>query len=100
MSSWKRVTWYTRSCSLTEIEIFEQASGDCIVCGEAAAGSVYWTPLSDDAWAALRPSVAGLFPNEDYVQNVLFIPPFNQPLCGAQCSLDRHQKEKTNGTTS
>ena len=82
---------------MAELELHEEAVGDCIVCGEDATGSLYWIRMSDDEWAIIRPLVAPMF-RPDMVQAVFFIPPLNKPLCGSQCSV--RYKEKADGETT
>lgn len=81
--------------NMAELEIYEKAVGDCIVCGEDATGSLYWVGMSMDKWNIIRQYVAQFF-QTDMVQKVLFIPPYDQPLCGPECSL-KHYKEENYG---
>ena len=74
------------------MNVFEAATGGCAVCGESAEGSVYWTPLPDHVWDAVRPYVAPLFQDEDHIQNVLFIEGESKPFCGPRCSLKYHEE--------
>ena len=74
------------------MEVYEKATGDCIVCGKDAEGSMYWTPLPDEIWKAVRPHLAPLFQDEDHIQNVLFIKPHSKPFCGPVCATQHHQE--------
>lgn len=74
------------------MNIYETATGDCATCGKDANGSLYWTPLPDEVWRAVRPLLAPLFQDEDHVQNVLFIPDYSKPFCSPKCSLDWYQE--------
>lgn len=80
-----------------ELELHEEAVGDCVVCGNDAKGSLYWIGMTEVQWGIVRPLVTHLF-KVDMVQNVLFIPQLCQPLCGPECSLK--YKEKSNGKTT
>jgi hypothetical protein len=69
----------------------DSAIGPCIVCGKESKGSMYWTPLSDEAWAAVRPYVESLTPVSPHskvklVLNNLFWPQLSKPYCGPICS--------------
>lgn len=81
------------------MQVFEAATGDCVVCGESAEGSLYWTPLPTNVWNAVRPFLAPLFQDEDHIQNVMFIEGESEPFCGAVCSSQYH-KEKNDGKAS
>lgn len=69
-----------------ELELYEDAVGDCVVCGSDATGSRYWLGMTAAQWDVVRPLVTHLF-KPDRVQNVLFIPQLCKPLCGSECSL-------------
>jgi len=73
-----------------ELEIYEEAIGDCIVCGVDATGSLYWLPMSDAQWAVIRPYVEGMTPVSPHsgvklVLNTLFVPQLCKPFCGPLC---------------
>lgn len=71
-----------------ELELHDDAVGDCVVCGADATGSKYWVGMTAAHWGVIRPLVAHLFA-PDTVQNVLFIPQLCKPLCGPECSLKK-----------
>lgn len=84
-----------------ELEYDTVASGPCLVCGKESLGSVYWTPLTDAHWQAVRPYVEAITPVSPHsgaklVLNNLFWPQLCQPFCGSDC-VDKHYKEKLDG---
>ncbi len=68
-----------------ELEIYENAVGGCVVCGEDATGSRYWLGMTAAQWDIIRPLVAHIYA-PDMVQNILFIPQLCKPLCDAHCA--------------
>lgn len=74
-----------------ELELHEDAVGDCVVCGVDAAGSRYWLGMTATQWDIVRPLVAHLF-EPHKVQNILFIPQLCKPLCGASCAVKRREE--------
>ena len=77
---------------MAEISVHEYAIGLCVVCGKDSAGSHYWIGMSQALWIKIRPYLTHLFPS-DMVQKVLFIPPYDKPLCGTTCSEKYHANE-------
>lgn len=81
-----------------ELEYDGVASGPCIVCGKESQGSMYWTPLTDAHWQAVRPYVEAMtsaspHSGEKLVLNNLFWKQLCQPFCGSIC-VDKYYREK------
>lgn len=68
-----------------ELELYEEAVGDCIVCGSDASGSRYWLGMTKAQWDVVRPLVTHLF-KPNMVQNTMFIPQLCKPFCGPECA--------------
>ena len=74
-----------------DLEAYQEAVGDCMVCGESAEGSLYWLGMTAEQWDIIRPLVAPMFEVSPWsgvkmVFNSLFIPQLCKPFCGAICS--------------
>lgn len=74
-----------------ELELYEEAVGNCIVCGSNSTGSRYWLGMTATQWDVVRPLVTHLF-KPDMVQNVMFVPQLCKPLCGPHCATN-HKEE-------
>ena len=70
---------------MASIELHEEASGPCVVCGKESEGSPYWIGMSQTIWLKLRPHIKHLF-KPDFVMKTMFIPPYDKPLCGPNCA--------------
>lgn len=86
-----------------ELELHEEAVGDCLICGSFATGSRYWLGMTEAQWEVIRPYVKDMtlvspHSGVKLVMNMLFIPQICKPLCGPECAT-KH-KEKTDGTTA
>ncbi|MEE8372809.1 MAG: hypothetical protein V3R87_03625 [Dehalococcoidia bacterium] len=73
-----------------ELELYEVASGPCIVCGEDSQGSAYWLPMTAAQWDVLKPYVEAMTPVSPHsgvklVFNTMFIPRLCKPFCGPEC---------------
>jgi len=80
-----------------ELELYEEAVGDCVVCGDDATGSLYWVGMTAPQWSIVRPLVTHMF-MPDMIQNVLFVPQLCKPLCGPECSLKHKESEDGKGS--
>lgn len=74
-----------------ELELHENAVGDCVVCGEDATGSVYWLGMTAVQWNVVRPYVEEMTPVSPHsgvklVMNMQFWPQLCKPFCGATCA--------------
>lgn len=74
-----------------ELELYEEAVGDCVVCGEDTTGSYYWLGMTAAQWDVVSPYVEEMTPVSPHsgvklVMNILFIPQLCKPLCGPECS--------------
>ena len=86
-----------------ELELHEEAVGDCVVCGDDATGSMYWLGMTAAQWKIVRPFVEDMTPVSPHsgvklVLNMLFVPQLCKPLCGPHCAV-KH-KEKTDDIRS
>jgi hypothetical protein len=74
-----------------QLELFEEAVGDCIVCGESAEGSPYWLGMSHEHWLKLRPIVEHLYP-PGKVTNMLFVKQLCKPFCSPECVQEHYKR--------
>ncbi len=61
-----------------ELEFYEDAVGDCVVCGEDATGSRYWLGMTAAQWAVVRAYVEEITPETiDIIEEVIMerVPP-------------------------
>lgn len=77
-------------------QLHQSAVGPCVKCGQDATGSLYWTPMSLDMWAKIRPQVIDMF-EKSKVQNIFFVPGVNDPFCGLVCVTKREEDYETSG---
>lgn len=80
-----------------ELELYETAVGDCVVCGGDATGSNYWLGMTAAQWDIVSPYVEEMTPVSPHsgvklVLNMLFIPQLCKPLCGPKCVQVYYQK--------
>lgn len=83
---------------MTDLSVYDAATGSCIMCGADSEGSLYWIGMDQEQWLIIRPHIVHMFPvspwsDERLVGKIFFIPPFDRPLCGAVCSLVYKEKE-------
>ena len=79
-----------------ELELYEEAVGNCMVCGADATGSRYWLGMTAAHWAVVRPYVEEMTPVSPHsgvklVMNMLFIPQLCKPLCSPECVQKHYQ---------
>lgn len=72
------------------LEVYTEAVGNCIVCGEDAAGSAYWIAMTQDQWLGIRPFIEDIIPVSPWsgvklVGNTYFVAEYCKPFCGPQC---------------
>ena len=84
-----------------ELEFYEEAVGDCAVCGEDATGSRYWLGMTAAQWDIIRPFVEEMTPISPHsgvklVMNMLFWPQLCKPFCGPQCVQEYYNQVATN----
>ena len=74
-----------------ELELHEDAVGDCVVCGKNATGSAYWLGMTITQWNVVSPYVEEITPVSPHsgvklVMNMQFIPPLCKSLCDPECA--------------
>lgn len=79
------------------MEVYEEAVGDCIVCGKDATGSLYWLRMTKDQWKFIRPFIAEIIPVSPHsgiklVGDTFFVTDYCKPFCGPQCVQEHYKR--------
>jgi len=79
------------------MEVYTEAVGECIVCGEDAEGSLYWLGMTDAQWKTIRPFIEEVTPVSQWsgvklVGNVYFVTDYCKPFCGPQCVQEYYKR--------
>lgn len=85
---------------MEEVTPLSAATGNCVVCGESAEGSVYWTPPPKEVWDFVRPIIEKFTPVSPWsgvklVQSMYFIPDFCKPFCSPACVAVYYKRRAT-----
>lgn len=73
---------------MAELKLHRDGSvGPCIACGKESEGSQYWVAMSHEVWLKLVPHIEHMFPVGRLLKGTFFIPPYDKPLCSANCAL-------------